>query len=124
MTPSPDDVKTAAELAGPFSPQNFWPSVWMAIIGALGGLMSFYRKMKAGQTRAINVVELIGELFVSAMVGLVTYWICKSFNVDPWLTAVGAAVSGHMGTRAIFMGEQVLSKRFGITLPPEDPPKP
>ena len=36
--------------------------LWVTGLAAWGGLVSFYRKVKSGETRAFNVVELIGEI--------------------------------------------------------------
>ena len=109
-TPETEIAKVAVE-SGPFTIQNLIPTLWMAAIGAAGGLMSFYGKVQTGKVRAFNLTELVGEIVVSALVGLITFWICKGFNVNEWLTAAGVAISGHMGARAIFLLEQSLEKK-------------
>lgn len=96
---------------GPFTMKNLVPTLWMTVVAAAGGFFSFYGKYKAGKVRAFNVTELIGEVVVSVAVGLVTFWICKGFGVNEWLTAAGVALSGHMGTRAIFLIEQTIEKK-------------
>ena len=35
-------------------------------------------------------------------------------KLDPMLTAAFIAISGHMGTRLIFLAEELLVKRFGL----------
>ena len=35
-------------------------------------------------------------------------------KLDPMLTAAFIAISGHMGTRLIFLAEEQLIKRFGL----------
>lgn len=109
------DTEIAKALAenGPFVAKNLWPTVWMATVALAGGAVSFYQKVKAGNARAFNITELIGEMFTSAVVGVVTFWICKGFGVDEYLTAAGVAITGHMGARAIFIAEQWLSKKVG-----------
>lgn len=96
---------------GPFSPDQLGPTAIMALVAVLGGCISFYGKWKAGKVRFFNVMELIGELFVSAACGVGAYWVFKGFEVNPYLTAAGVAVVGHMGTRAIFMAEQWVEKK-------------
>lgn len=59
----------------------------------------------------MNISELIGEMLVSSFVGLVTFWICKSYGVNEYLTAAGVAIAGHMGTRALFLAEQWIEKK-------------
>lgn len=108
---------------GPLSADQIVPTLIMLLIGAAGGFVAFYRKWKDGHVRAWNVTELIGELFVSGLCGIGAYWVCKGFNIDPWLTAAAVGMVGHMGSRAVFMGEQWLGKKLGVEIP-HDPPKP
>ena len=89
----------------PFSAKNLIATGYMAVIAGAGGLVSFYQKVKAGQARAFNISELVGEIVVSGFVGLVTYAVCKGLEVNEYLTIAGVAITGHMGTRAIFMLE-------------------
>lgn len=95
----------------PFALKNIVPTLWMVGVAAAGGAVSFYQKVKDGKARALNVSELIGEMLVSSFVGLVTYWLCKSYGVNEYLTAAGVAIAGHMGTRAIFIAEQWIEKK-------------
>ena len=84
--------------------------VWVVMWAALGGVVSFHRKVKAGTTRWCNIAELIGELATSAFVGVMTFWLCEWGNIPPLLSAVFIAISGHMGSRAIFWGERVITR--------------
>jgi hypothetical protein len=111
MSPTPEVEIAKAAAEGPLTWNNLVPSVWMAVIAATGGIVSFYGKMKAGHVRAFNITEFLGEIITSAAVGLVTFWICKGFAVNEWLTAAGVAISGHMGARAIFILEKALEKK-------------
>ena len=83
-------------------------------LAALGGAASFVRRVRNGQAKYSNIVELIGELVVSTFAGLVTFFLCQSANFDDMLTAAFVAVSGHMGTRLIFMFEAYLIAKFGL----------
>lgn len=113
--PEVELAKQAAE-SGPFVMSNLVPSLWMALIAMAGGYVSFRQKIKKGTARVVNLTEFVGEMFTSALVGLATFWICRGFDVNPWLTAAGVAISGHMGARAIFLAEKWLEEfvdRFG-----------
>lgn len=105
------EVEAAKVLTGPLSWANVIPTVWMVMIAAAGGCVNFYGKVKSGDAHAFNIIELIGEIVVSAAVGLVTFWICRGFEVNEWLTAAGVAISGHMGTRGIALLENTLKKK-------------
>lgn len=110
-----DMVKAALDAAkdgGPFELKNLVPTLYMFIIALLGGAVSFYQKVKAGRARLVNISELIGEMFTSGLVGIVTFWICKAYGVNDYLTAAGVAISGHMGARAIFLLEHWIESKF------------
>ena len=87
---------------------------WVFGLAMLGGAASFVRRVRSGQSKYSNIIELIGELVVSAFAGLVTFFLCQSAKFDPMLTAAFIAISGHMGTRIIFMFELYLVKKFGL----------
>lgn len=87
---------------------------WVFGLAMLGGAASFVRRVRSGQAKYSNIIELIGELVVSAFAGLVTFFLCQSAGFDEMSTAAFIAISGHMGTRIIFMFESYLLKRFGI----------
>ena len=87
---------------------------WVFGLAMLGGAASFVRRVRSGEAKYSNIIELIGELVVSAFAGLVTFFLCQSAAFDEMLTAAFIAISGHMGTRIIFMFEAYLVKRFGL----------
>lgn len=99
---------------GPLATGEVVPTIIMFCIAALGGLINWWGKVKAGDARPFNFLELMGELLVSGCVGVFTYWGLTGFGINPFLVAAGVGISGHMGTRAIFLAEKVLERRvFG-----------
>lgn len=74
---------------------------WVIVLAMWGGLASFIAKNKAGKARPFNVAELIGELVVSGLVGVLTFYLCTWANIDPLLAAALVGISGHMGSRAM-----------------------
>ena len=100
---------------------------WVVALSLLGGTASFFGKVKAGAARWFNIAELVGEMFISAFAGVVTFYLCEWSGFSPLLTAVLVAVAGHMGTRAIFVLERFFEQRIlGQTpamYPPRDEPK-
>lgn len=97
---------------------------WVFGLSLLGGAASFVRRVRNGQSKYSNIVELIGELVVSSFAGLVTFFLCQSAGFDGALSAAFIAISGHMGTRVIFKFESYLVRKFGLDneceLPKED----
>lgn len=105
---------------GPFDPALLATYLWVVGISVLGGVASFYVKVKRGQARAFNLAELVGEIVTSAVAGLITFWLCTSASLSPWLTAAFVGIAGHMGSRALFLLEKVLERwldRFGVSAP-------
>src|SRR5574341_889256 len=68
---------------------------WIALWGAIGGLISFYQKVRAGSARWINVNELVGELATSSFVGLITGMLCAAAEAPPTLTYALVGITGH-----------------------------
>lgn len=85
---------------------------WVFALAILGGVVSFMRKLQQGHVRAFNIIEFIGEIVTSAFAGVITFWLCENASLSPLVTAAFVGVSGHMGSRAIFMFEDWLSKAF------------
>jgi hypothetical protein len=85
---------------------------WVFALAILGGVVSFMRKLQLGHTRVFNLVEFIGEIVTSAFAGVLTFWMCEHADISPLMTAAFVGVSGHMGSRALFMAEGWLTKQF------------
>lgn len=87
--------------------------LWVLGISTLGGIVSYGRKRRMNLIPRFSITELLGEMFTSAFAGLVTFFLCEAANIDPMLSAAMIAISGHMGSRAIFMLEDWLQHRYG-----------
>jgi hypothetical protein len=85
---------------------------WVFGLAILGGVVSFMRKLQAGHARVFNLVEFLGEIVTSAFAGVITFWMCEHSNLSPLVTAALVGISGHMGSRSIFMAEGWLAKQF------------
>lgn len=84
----------------------------------LGGLASWWRKVKRGEVAAWNLSALIGELCVSAFAGMLAFWLCEWATLHPLLTASIVGISGHAGAKGLTwiesMGQRLVEKKFGI----------
>lgn len=85
---------------------------WVFLLSILGGVVNFMRKLHEGHVRAFNIIEFIGELVTSAFAGIITFWLCEHAQFAPLITAALVGVSGHAGSRAIFMLEEFLKTKF------------
>lgn len=94
-------------------------------IALLGGLASWFGKVRRGELVIWNVTALIGELCISAFAGLMAFYGCEYFGFSPWLTAAIVGMSGHAGARAIAWaesaGQRIAERKLGIgTEPPKE----
>ncbi len=94
---------------------------WVMALASWGGIVNFLRKRKDGLVRPFNFTELVGEIFTSAFVGVLTFWLCEWSVIPPLMTAALVGISGHMGSRAIFGLEQIFETKFGVKVPAETP---
>ena len=83
---------------------------WVLLLSAWGGVAGYIGKIKRGNVR-FSFAELIGEVCISGFVGIVTYLLCQSAQIDELLTAAMVAIAGHMGSRAILMLEKLLQNK-------------
>lgn len=87
-------------------------------LALLGGMVSFYAKVRAGLVSGLNVMHLVGELATSAFAGLLCFWMAEQAGLPQLVTACLVGVAGHMGARAIAVFEQWAQRRFS---PPDQP---
>jgi hypothetical protein len=95
------------------------PTAWsigtwlLAVAMAMGGgVINWYSKVKQGHTRVINFVELIGEMFTSGFVGIITFMALAAWNIPMGLCAAAAGIGGHMATRLLFLLEKAVEGRI------------
>jgi hypothetical protein len=107
-------VSTLATATGERNPFDYsvLTYLWVLSLSAFGGIVNFSHKLQDGRTSVFRVTEFIGEVVTSAFAGLLTFWLCEAANIDRLLSAVMIAVSGHMGSRAIFRMERWLETRW------------
>lgn len=111
------DVMAQAARSG-VDAQQLVTYIWIAAWGMVGGLVSFYQKVRSGATRWLNINEVAGELLISGFVGIVTGLLCEAAGASTALTYGAVGITGHMGGRAIFWMEKALQraaeKKLGI----------
>lgn len=90
--------------------KDYLPFGWMIGLSFWGGIAGYLRKVKQGSV--FSFTELVGELFISGFVGVLTFLLCQSAQLNTLLTAAMVGISGHMGSRAIFMIEKIVESRL------------
>ena len=77
----------------------------------LGGVVEWYAKVKRGELNTSNLTALVGELTTSALAGLLAFFVCEWLGVNQLLAAAVVGISGHMGARALALGEAWLQRK-------------
>ena len=90
---------------------EFLTYCWVIVLAAWGGLASYVRKLRQGYIR-FSLAELIGEICVSAFVGIITFFMCESSEFNQIFSAALIGITGHMGSRAIFIFEKIVEPLF------------
>lgn len=90
---------------------------YLAVLGMtlLGGFGGWYIKVRKGEIPAASLFALVGEMTISALAGLGTFFACDYAGVPIGITAAASGIAGYMGGRAIDLLEAQLLRRAGIT---------
>lgn len=81
-------------------------------IAMLGGFVRWYNAVRRGQSAAYDLRILVGELFTSAFIGILTFWACEAMNVQPLVTAALAGMAGHAGVSGLVWAEKIMKRFF------------
>lgn len=105
------------------SPENYTllTYFWVFGLSALGGAVSFMRKVREGHARAWNFAELLGEIATSAFAGVMTFYLCEWSGFAPLATAAFVGIAGHMGSKAIALLEGFFETKFPRSPAQKDP---
>ena len=86
--------------------------IWVLALSVWGGVVNFIQRVKQGESQRWSITELFGEIVISAFAGIITFYLCEASQIDPLITAALVGISGHMGSRAIFLFEKFAKRRF------------
>ena len=89
---------------------------WVAVVAMWGGAASYIRRIRTGQTTHFSVMEFIGELVTSSFFGIMTFYLCEASNIDPLLTAAFVGMSGHMGSRFVFLVSSFITSKVNLKI--------
>ena len=90
---------------------------YLVVLGMtlIGGFAGWYVKVRRGEVLASSLFALVGEMTISALAGLGTFFACDYAAVPIGITAAASGIAGYMGGRAIDLLEAMLLRRAGIT---------
>lgn len=92
-----------------------WPlATWgLAVVAAFGGgFVNWWSKIRQGNARVFNLVELVGEVVVSGLVGVGAFMALDAIEQPLGLCAAAAGICGHMGTRLLYSLERFLERKL------------
>lgn len=91
-------------------PQTWSLTTWLLLIVMilLGGITSWYRRVKEGHARAFNLIELAGEFAISGLVGFTGFVVAQHYFSNDGMAAAAAGISAHFATRLIFSAEGLI----------------
>lgn len=86
-----------------------------------GGFVSYYQRfLRVG--RKFRLMIFVGELSTSALAGIVTFYLCRAYDISEPFTAALVALAGHAGGKLLEIAEGVLRRKFAGFAGPLDGP--
>lgn len=106
-------VQAAELIVADKSPLSYPLKQYGFVLGMalLGGFVNWYSQVRKGELSGTSITALVGELTTSALAGLLAFFVCEWLAISPLLTGAVVGITGHMGTRALALGEQLLKRR-------------
>lgn len=86
-----------------------------ALIGLFGGLVARLQYWAGGQHPhcwRCAFFRLSVDMMTSGFCGVLALWLSAEFDLSGVLTAFIAGISGHMGSRALFLIERVIQRHI------------
>ncbi|MCL2874094.1 MAG: phage holin family protein [Defluviitaleaceae bacterium] len=83
-----------------------------AILAAFGGVVRRMSEMERQEGKKATFAYYMIGSFISMFVGIVVYFLCKNFEVTPFLTAGLTALSGYMGSPVLDLLSEIINKRM------------
>lgn len=99
----------------PYKDPSNWPVItWLLALALsmLGGLVKFLNTIKSSPFNWSSLFRLVTQLVTSAFAGLLTLSACNYAKIDPQMSAILIAISGHMGIEAITELEKIVKRFF------------
>ena len=93
-------------------PTTWSLATWTLALGMaiIGGLVNWWTRVKSGSARALNIIELIGEIVTSGFVGLAVFMLLDAMEQPMGVCAAASGIGGHMATRLLFLAERNLER--------------
>ena len=93
---------------------------WVLILSIWGGIANNIRKIKNGTLKRFSLAELIGDIFISGFIGVMTFYLCEYAAFNSLLTAFLVGITSHMGTKGLSVLEDLAAKKLGVAIDKEE----
>lgn len=90
--------------------------LWVFALSIWGGVVNNIRKLKNGTLKRFSLAELIGDIFISGFIGIMTFYLCEYAGFEQLLTAFLVGITSHMGTKGLTVLEDLAAKKLGFTM--------
>lgn len=81
-------------------------------VGMFSGLATYAHK-RLSRRREFIVTEMVADLLLAGLAGLVMFWLCAENGSSDWLTGVAVGVAGHSAPRLLAVLDRLLIKFLG-----------
>ncbi len=89
---------------------------WVVALGMWGAIINFVSRKKEKVSRTKKVLLFFFDVISSGGIAIVAYLLIDGFYQNELLAVGAAGVMAHMGTRAFYILEQVISQKLGVKL--------
>ena len=94
--------------------------IWVLALSIWGGVVNNIRKIKNGTLKRFSLAELVGDVFISGFIGVMTFYLCEYAAFNSLLTAFLVGITSHMGTKGLSVLEDLAAKKLGVAVDKEE----
>ena len=107
-----EELKAASRAASDPMSISWLTYGWVLALAIWGGLVRVIREEKYGTKTWPQLLRIfLVEMFTSAFVGVITFYLCEASNIQPLYTAALTSTAGWMGVRAMSLAETIYRAR-------------
>jgi len=90
---------------------SLFAPLWVVVISVWGGFVSYISKIRNGAK--FSFLELVAEIMTAGFMGMLTFWMCQTAQLNDSMTGVFVGVGSHMGSRGLMILSEKYRKQFG-----------
>jgi len=91
-------------------------SIFVLLLGIWGAIMNYVKR----KNKDYNIIKKIGffilDILTSGGIAIITYLVIYGYTGNDYISVGVSGVFAHMGTRAFYIFEQVITQKLGVKL--------